>query len=143
MSPAIPQQIRDMAENMGVDVEELAARLGLVDQPSTAVKVDAPVQDDANVRTVSTEDPLETQLALAQQELQQTRQQLQTAQSGRVVGSGGLDNSGAPVAIPNLGGIEPGIRYLVRNGILSAEDLEKRVGPAIVKLFEADLGGVI
>lgn len=85
---------------------------------------------------------LERELAVSQQELQQTRSNIQALQDARVVGSGGLSG---PVdnAPPTLAQIEPGIRYAVRNGLIPASTLKEKFGDTIVQLFEADQGGAI
>jgi hypothetical protein len=158
----IPEELRQMAEQMGVDVDTIVQNLtaqhgGQQSQghrpltyPSgqaagiggVGVSGGIPAQTADGVDTVATETPeqkLQRELAVAQQELQQTRGLMQTMQDGRVVGSSGL--SGPVVDTPpNLGGIEPGLRWAVRNGLV---ELEKIADPLIRDLFKNDLGGVI
>lgn len=159
----LPDELRAMAEHLGVDVNELLARVG--QQPAAtegiaaapaashvaaieagvpgAGNVPADVADGVTAKPAETEtERLQRELAVSQQELQQTRKNLQTIQDGRVIGSAGL--SGPVVDTPpNLGGIEPGIRFAVRNGLIAADALEDKLGPIIVDLFKQDLGGVI
>lgn len=169
----IPAELRQMAENLGVDVEALAAQLPGGGQQAATGKPAAPaaaaaampgaispipgtpaaavqttpggaqVAEGVTAREAeSPEDTLRRELAVAQQELQQTRANFQAVQEARVVGNAGL--SGPVVDTPpNLGGIEPGIRFAVRNGLIAAEDLETKLGPIIVDLFKKDLGGAI
>jgi hypothetical protein len=82
---------------------------------------------------------LERLLAVQTQENAQLRQSMQTLQAGRVVGSAGL--SGPVVETPpNLGGVEPGLRWAVRNGFVKVEDIADKL---IQDLFKNDIGGVI
>src|SRR5271167_3153526 len=151
----IPEEIRQLAERMGVDVDTIVK--GLESQqaaePEAAptplaqsagvggvgVSGGVPAQTAEGVDVVATETPeqaLQRQLAVSQQELQQTRKAMQTMQEGRVVGSSGL--SGPVVETPpNLGGVEPGLRWAVRNGLI---DVEKIADPLIRDLFKNDLG---
>jgi hypothetical protein len=157
----VPEEIRQLAERMGVDVDTIVK--GLESQQAAAplakegapaplpqsagvggvgVSGGIPAQTAEGVDVVPTETPeqqLQRQLAVSQQELQQTRKAMQTMQEGRVVGSSGL--SGPVVDTPpNLGGVEPGLRWAVRNGLLKIEDI---ADPLIRDLFKNDLGGVI
>lgn len=155
----IPDVVRQMAENLGVDVEELIKNVAANTAPAgdpkpAAASAQAATLGGAGVTTAQTaqtadgvdvvptetaEQKMQRELAVAQQELQQTRQMMQTMQAGRVVGSSGL--SGPVVdSPPNLGGIEPGLRWAVRNGLV---DVEKIADPLIKDLFKNDLGGVI
>jgi hypothetical protein len=165
----VPEEIRQLAERMGVDVDtivkgleeqqqkqaetESIATAGAAAQQGASAAQTAgvggvgvsggiPAQTAEGVDVVATETPeqqLQRQLAVTQQELQQTRKAMQTMQEGRVVGSSGL--SGPVVDTPpNLGGVEPGLRWAVRNGLLKVEDI---VDPLIRDLFKNDLGGVI
>jgi hypothetical protein len=161
----VPEEIRQLAERMGVDVDtivkgleeqqqkqqtESIAQAGAAAQSAAqgagvggvGVSGGVPAQTAEGVDVVSTETPEQIarrELAVAQQELQQTRKAMQTMQEGRVVGSSGL--SGPVVDTPpNLGGVEPGLRWAVRNGLLKVEDI---VDPLIRDLFKNDLGGVI
>lgn len=163
----VPQQLKDMAENLGVDIEQVLASLSGSQQqrppaaPAGSADAAAASAIGAGVGTLqqtpggaqvssgvtareseTPEQTLQRELAVTQQELQQTRSNMQALQDARVVGSGGLSG---PIdnTPPNLGGIEPGIRFAVRNGLIAAEDLEHKLGPIIVDLFKKDLGGVI
>ena len=162
----IPAEVQQLAANLGVDVNEIIAgnpalqaalaahapAAGQAQQAQAAAGAGIAAEQTgqagtltaAGVDVVPTETPeqrIQRELAVAQQELQQTRQMMQTIQEGRVVGSSGL--SGPVVAAdatPNLGGIEPGLRWAVRNGLV---ELEKIADPLIRDLFKNDLGGVI
>jgi hypothetical protein len=162
----VPEEIRQLAERMGVDVDTIVKGLeqqqkdqethSIATGSAAAVQTGAqtagvggvgvsagiPAQTAEGVDVVQTETPeqiAKRELAVAQQELQQTRKAMQTMQEGRVVGSSGL--SGPVVDTPpNLGGVEPGLRWAVRNGLLKVEDI---VDPLIRDLFKNDLGGVI
>lgn len=151
----IPDEIRQLAERMGVDVNEVIK--GLQDQAQATdaatktpaaqgaglgVSAGVPAKTAEGVDVVPTEtveDKLNRELAVAQQELQQTRKSMQTMQEGRVVGSSGLSGPVTETP-PNLGGVEPGLRWAVRNGLI---EVEKIADPLIRDLFKNDLGGVI
>ncbi len=161
----IPQEVKDLAENLGVKIEDVIASMAAaggaqaeaaaqiqqqpgVAEPIAATDLTPPAASEGTspeVRVVPTEtneERLEKERAILQQELQQTRANLQTMSAGRVVGSGG--QSGPVVdTVPNLGGIEPGLRYAVRNGLVKAEDVIDKVGPVLVELLKRDLGGII
>lgn len=117
-----------------------------VPPPPAAPQGDIPATTDPSVTATpggeTPEQQLQRENAVLQQQLQQTRSQLQNVQDARVIGSSGLSG---PVEStpPNLGSIEPGIRFAVRNGLISAETLRDKFGPIIVELFENDMGGVI
>jgi len=161
MSPiTIPPEVAQLAEQLGVDVEQVLANLGKDPATAPAQQQQQQAQAAAGAGVAGTqaaqagtqvaegvvaspaetpEQTLQRELAVSQQELQQTRQMMQTIQDGRVVGSSGL--SGPIVETPpNLGGIEPGLRWAVRNGLV---ELEKIADPLIRDLFKNDLGGVI
>lgn len=158
MPVEIPQDLKDLASRLGLDVEALLtqAEAGKPAPGADALPAIPQAQAQAvgaggaaaaapsGAAVISSEGETEVQklqreLAVSQQETQQVRKLAQTADEGRVVGSGGLGSGNAEVPVPNLGGIDPGLRWAVRNGLIEVEKL----APAIAELFKADLGGVI
>jgi predicted metalloprotease with PDZ domain len=145
VSADVPAEIQAMADKLGINVEELLEKFG---SPLAGKSEDAaPTQEAQVVPTETTEQRLERELAVSQQEQQQLRKLMQTEAEGRVVGSGGQVMGTAAASPPDLAGLEPGLRYLARNGLITLEDLEQRIAPSIAKtmtdLLKNDLGGVI
>lgn len=144
----IPQEIRQLAESMGVNVEELAARVQGQQAQSEQLPVpesEQQTQVAEGVRQVPVETDVEREqrrAAVAEQELAQLRQQIQTQEEGRVIGSSGVGPQGQ-VESPNLGSIEPGIRFAYLNGLISDDDLVNKVGPLLADLLKAHQGGAI
>jgi len=166
-SVAIPQEVEQLAASMGVDVQTLiannpvlqaalaqhaapanpaAAAQGGVAIPGAPAAPAAPLPGGTQVADGVQASPAETpeqkmarELAVAQQELQQTRQHMQTMQEGRVIGNSGIAGQGTTPP-PSLATIEPGLRWAVRNGIIAIESI---ADPLIRDLFAADKGGVI
>lgn len=169
----IPQEVHDLAAQLGTSVEEIVAgnpaiQAALAQQPpaegapvahaaadaggvagTSAAQVPGAavpgvqVQEGVTARPAETpQEKLERENAVLQQELGQVRQLAQTAQEGRVVGSGGLSGPVQP-EIPTLASIEPGIRFLVRNGLIEADALLDKFGPVVVDLLKKDIGGIV
>lgn len=164
---AIPAEVQQLADSLGVDVQEVIdsnpalkaaveavnAQQGGQSQSAAAQAAVGGVAGAAHVPPPGTsvaegvdaapaetnEQRLERELAVSQQELQQTRQHMQTMESGRVVGNSGVAGQGS-IPPPSLATIEPGLRWAVRNGLMEAE---KIADPLIRDLFKADLGGIV
>jgi hypothetical protein len=164
-SIAIPAEVQQLADSMGVDVQALvagnpqlqaalasaqqqaappaaAAAQGAVPGVAAGHVPPAGTQVAEGVQASPAETPeekLQRELAVAQQELQQTRQHMQTMQEGRVIGNSGVPGQGTTPP-PSLATLEPGLRWAVRNGIVAIESI---ADPLIKDLFAADKGGVI
>lgn len=162
-SVAIPAEVQQLADSMGVNVQALVAgnpqlQAALASAQQQAAPANASAQGAGGVAVghvppagtqvaegvqaspaESPEEKLQRELAVAQQELQQTRQHMQTMQEGRVIGNSGVPGQGTTPP-PSLATIEPGLRWAVRNGIVAIESI---ADPLIKDLFAADKGGVI
>jgi len=162
-SVAIPQEVQQLADSMGVDVQALVAGNPMLQaalsqaaapgNPAAAAQGAAggaaaayvppagtQVADGVQASPAETaEEKLQRELAVSQQELQQTRQHMQTMQEGRVIGNSGVPGQGTTPP-PSLATLEPGLRWAVRNGIVAIESI---ADPLIRDLFLADKGGVI
>lgn len=160
---AIPAEVQQLADSMGVDVQALVAgnpqlQTALAGAQQAAPANPAAVAQGAGIATghappagtqvadgvqaspaETPEGKLQRELAVAQQELQQTRQHMQTMQEGRVTGNSGVPGRGTTPP-PSLATLEPGLRWAVRNGIVAVESI---ADPLIKDLFAADKGGVI
>lgn len=154
----IPQELRELAGKMGVDVEQVAAAVaqqqGAPQPPAGAQQAagagvggvgvvtpgGAQVAEGVTAAPAETpEERLQRELAVAQQELQQTRQHMQTMEAGRVIGNSGVAGQGA-IPPPSLATLEPGLRWAVRNGLMAVESI---ADPLIRDLFAADKGGIV
>jgi len=161
-SVAIPQEVQQLADSMGVDVQALVAGNPMLQaalsqaaapgNPTAAAQgaggaaaahvlpASTQVADGVQASPAETaEEKLQRELAVSQQELQQTRQHMQTMQEGRVIGNSGVPGQGTTPP-PSLATLEPGLRWAVRNGIVAIESI---ADPLIRDLFLADKGGVI
>jgi transposase-like protein len=142
-STAIPPEIQAAADRLGVPAEQL---LQYTQNPQTAAPAaDAPAATEAKaVPTETDQEKLERELAESRQETQQARKIAQVAGEGRVIGSGGGGVVGAAATdLPNLGMIEPGIRFEYLNGLISDEELSAKVGTLMAALLKKHEGGVI
>ena len=143
-SQQIPADVQAVADKLGVDVHALLAAQQAAQQAQAPA--DVPAQTAEGVQVVPTEteqQKLEREKAVLEQELQQTRDLARRADEGRVVGSGGLGGVPGTESQPNLGSIEPGIRWAYLNGLLTDDDLTNKVGPLLAELLKAHQGGVI
>jgi transposase-like protein len=140
----IPPEIQAIADNLGVDVSALMAQVQQAGQQEQPAAGGAEVA--ADVKVVPTEDPqarLERELAEARNETQEVRRLAQVAEEGRVIGSGGVGIPGQAPEPPNLGSIEPGIRWSYKNGLITDEQLTEQVGPLLANMLKDHQGGVI
>lgn len=145
-SQAVPPEIQAAADRLGVDVGTLMQTVQQ-QQPAAAQDVpqaDAPAPEVQQLPAETVEQRLERELAESRQETQQVRRMAQVAEEGRVVGSsGGGVPSSAVSDLPNLGSLEPGIRYEYLNGLITDEQLLAKVGPLHAALLKKHEGGAI
>lgn len=156
----LPEPVKQAAAALGIDPVEFVTRLSggaapSADEAAAAAAAAAhPAAGSAEVpgavlgegvKTAEPETPeqkLERENAGLRQEIQQVRDMAQRVTEGRVVGSGGGAGPVEPT-LPTLATVEPGIRFLVRNGLVEADSLVDKLGPVIVDLLKKDLGGII
>lgn len=147
----IPQEVQQLADNLGVSVESLLAAQAqqpTQEAPPVATPPEqpaaAPAAPEATVvPTETAEQKLERELAESRQETDQVRRLAQTATEGRVVGSGGEGVAATPPPAPDIATIEPGLRYAYQNGLISDEQLQNRVGPLLASLLSKHAGGEV
>lgn len=159
MNAQVPPEVQQLADQLGITVDELMAKTQQPTQPFNAVTQEVqpveatppqevtaqpPVSQEPVAPTETREQALERQLAESQQDLQQVRRMAQVAGEGRVVGSGG---EGVPVgtapAPPDIATIEPGLRFAYQNGLITKEQLTEKVGPLLASLLERHAGGEV
>lgn len=134
----VKTSLKDMADRLGVDVEQIVKGMGSAPTAAPAAAPAQPAVQPAEVET--TQQRLERELAVSQQETQQARALAQAATSSQVVGGSGVGPTAEPQT-PSLAQIEPGIRFAFRNGLISEADVKEKLGPILTELLLQDTGG--
>jgi hypothetical protein len=143
----ISPELQAAADRLGVDVHTLLESIAPQQSAAAPAEQPAAASEQATAVAVPTEtetEKLQRELAESRQETQNVRKLAQVAEEGRVVGSSGGGVVGAAaIDLPNLGMIEPGIRYEYLNGLITDQQLAEKIGPLLAALLKKHEGGTV